>query len=333
MTLQNTITNLGTAIINLVNIRITKQVAAHCEEIETTLLELKSKVDELVENSSNSSGGNPDNDSPVIKNKIEILDNSSILFEKDFVFTHPNGEYTSITLEANLTLSLNNFIFDRPHRVTRYYKFDGTVYSSTTTAIEDAEFSIHANIDPFDNGTIYIGLTGDSQLTLDINLTSDASIEIQIENNKIVLVKELKKDITSSKNRVDGEKVILTKEYLNKYLSRNGVNFTEDLEIWKDEAASDIMRVIFTTNGVHFYKNNSETPLSIAASLSGITDNGSLVLYWNNSETDFDLYGTSDFDTSENSNEVLFIDGMNTVDRDGTNLGLESFNIGGTEII
>ena len=57
MALQDIITNLGTAIINLVDRKILK----HCEQIETVLLELKAKIDILVEES----GGNTP-DIPVI---------------------------------------------------------------------------------------------------------------------------------------------------------------------------------------------------------------------------------------------------------------------------
>ena len=44
MALQDTITNLGTAIINLVTSKITK----HSSEIEEALLELQAKIDELL---------------------------------------------------------------------------------------------------------------------------------------------------------------------------------------------------------------------------------------------------------------------------------------------
>lgn len=53
MALQDIITNLGTAIINLVDRKILK----HCEQIETVLLELKAKIDILVEESNSSSSG------------------------------------------------------------------------------------------------------------------------------------------------------------------------------------------------------------------------------------------------------------------------------------
>lgn len=53
MSLQDIITNLGTAIINLVDRKILK----HCEQIETVLLELKAKIDILVEESGEN---NPD---------------------------------------------------------------------------------------------------------------------------------------------------------------------------------------------------------------------------------------------------------------------------------
>ena len=47
MALQDIITNLGTAIINLVNVRITKAFTTHDSELEEILLDLKAKVDEL----------------------------------------------------------------------------------------------------------------------------------------------------------------------------------------------------------------------------------------------------------------------------------------------
>lgn len=47
MALQDIITNLGTAIINLVNVRITKAFTTHDSELEGILLDLKAKVDEL----------------------------------------------------------------------------------------------------------------------------------------------------------------------------------------------------------------------------------------------------------------------------------------------
>lgn len=47
MALQDMITNLGTAIINLVNVRISKAFTTHDSELEGILLDLKAKVDEL----------------------------------------------------------------------------------------------------------------------------------------------------------------------------------------------------------------------------------------------------------------------------------------------
>lgn len=48
MALQDIITNLGTVIINLVNVRISKAFTAHDSELEEILLDLKTKVDALV---------------------------------------------------------------------------------------------------------------------------------------------------------------------------------------------------------------------------------------------------------------------------------------------
>lgn len=53
MALQDTITNLGTAIINLVTSKITK----HSSEIEEALLELQAKIDELLGGGEGPSGG------------------------------------------------------------------------------------------------------------------------------------------------------------------------------------------------------------------------------------------------------------------------------------
>ncbi len=47
MALQDIITNLGTAIINLVNVRISKAFTTHDSELEEILLDLKAKIDEL----------------------------------------------------------------------------------------------------------------------------------------------------------------------------------------------------------------------------------------------------------------------------------------------
>lgn len=55
MALQDIITNLGTAIINLVNMKILK----HCNEMETVLLDLKTKIDTLVEESGSNGGDTP----------------------------------------------------------------------------------------------------------------------------------------------------------------------------------------------------------------------------------------------------------------------------------
>lgn len=64
MALQDIITNLGTAIINLVNVRISKAFTTHDSELEVILLELKSKIDELVENSTPSTPTEPDTPTP-----------------------------------------------------------------------------------------------------------------------------------------------------------------------------------------------------------------------------------------------------------------------------
>ena len=56
MALQDTIVNLGNAIINLVNSKILKANNEQNEEIETTLLDLKAKIDELVEQGGGAGG-------------------------------------------------------------------------------------------------------------------------------------------------------------------------------------------------------------------------------------------------------------------------------------
>lgn len=56
MALQDTIVNLGNAIINLVNSKILKANNEQNEEIETTLLDLKAKIDDLVEQGGGTGG-------------------------------------------------------------------------------------------------------------------------------------------------------------------------------------------------------------------------------------------------------------------------------------
>lgn len=68
MALQDIITNLGTAIINLVTSKITK----HDAEIEETLLELKTKVDALIENGEEPSFGGSSVDMLDFVNNTEV---------------------------------------------------------------------------------------------------------------------------------------------------------------------------------------------------------------------------------------------------------------------
>lgn len=203
MTLQDTITNLGTAIINLVNMRITKQVAAHCEEIETVLLELKSKIDELVENSGNSSGDN-------------------------------NGEEV-------------------------------------------------------------------------LNV-----------------------------NRVDGETIILTKEYLNKYVTE--AKFTEDLQV--SLSCQGITTYNYEIEDVTFYTNEAtyivddDDQRNVNATFSPIINSGSCSLYWDTYAKEIDIINSPTIDWGEEGTiGLLLIAGTNTTDRDGTDLGSDAFAIGGQSTI
>lgn len=68
MALQDIITNLGTAIINLVTSKITK----HDSEIEETLLELQAKIDGLLEGSGEPSFGGASVDMLDFVNNTEV---------------------------------------------------------------------------------------------------------------------------------------------------------------------------------------------------------------------------------------------------------------------
>lgn len=97
MALQDIITNLGTAIINLVDRKILK----HCEQIETVLLELKAKIDILVEESGSSSGG----DTPVTPPDEPI---TPIPITKEFNIDGFTGTVTTST-EDNMYVTTYNF--------------------------------------------------------------------------------------------------------------------------------------------------------------------------------------------------------------------------------
>ncbi len=208
MALQDIITNLGTAIINLVDRKILK----HCEQIETVLLELKAKIDILVEESGSSSGG----DTPVT---------------------------------------------------------------------------------PPDEPTPGLG-------------------------NRVVYDEGLKTD-----------KVILTKEYLNKYLSDVNVTFIEDLEIWVNpDIVPGVNSIGFFTNSSKYVFNSNN--YTINSDYTSVKDCGACLLYWGNSTNELDIYATSeDLDSISYGIGLLKIAGENTTDRDGTDLGSEDFSIGGTSVI
>ncbi len=193
MALEDTITNLGTAIINLVKVRITKSFTAYDAELEETLLELKAKIDELAENNS--------------------------------------GNETSPVVTEN-----------------------SVVYDET-----------------------------------------------------------LGKD-----------KVILTKEYLNKYIP--DVTFTEDLEIWV--ISSGKMSVNFGTNGAHYSVSGQESN-TVDETLVSIPDSGACLIFWNKSTYKVDVVNSSTLTDSDNWIGLLLVDGLDTTDREGTDLGAESLSIGG----
>lgn len=147
MALQDIITNLGTAIINLVNVRISKAFTTHDSELEEILLELKAKIDELV--GDNNTPDIPDTP-PVTTNLIEITGDSTLLFKESFTFKHPQGSYNDIVLQADLSINISNFCYDNGGAgITGKYCFNGTEYEEDSVVIimpgkpdPDLQFSV-----------------------------------------------------------------------------------------------------------------------------------------------------------------------------------------------
>lgn len=195
MALQDIITNLGTSIINLVNVRISKAFTTHDAELEEILLDLKAKIDELV--GDNNTPEIPDNP-PVTTNQIEITDDYTLLFKEGFTFKHPHGTYSDITLKADLSVNISDFCGDNGKvGTTGQYIFNGTEYENKSNIVilpgePEPDFTIYCNIicAPV-NETLYMELTNDKFITLKEDKTENSCIEIKIENGKIIEVKDL----------------------------------------------------------------------------------------------------------------------------------------------
>lgn len=195
MALQDIITNLGTAIINLVNVRISKAFTTHDSELEEILLDLKAKIDELA----------GDNNTPIIPDippvttqQIEITGDYTLLFKDGFAFKHPQGTYSDIVLQADLSLNLGYFCFDEFSTRIAEFRFNGTGYDENYTAIisgpfDQPDITIHGPVRtvPTD-GSIYMELTaGNGNILIKNDKTENSCIEIKIENGKIIEVKDL----------------------------------------------------------------------------------------------------------------------------------------------
>lgn len=193
MALQDIITNLGTAIINLVNVRISKAFTTQDSELEEILLDLKAKVDELV------GDNNTPDTPPVTVNQIEITDDYTLLFKEGFTFKHPQGSYDDIVLQADLLVNISGFCHDNGTvGITGQYRFNGTEYEENSNIIimpgePEPDFAIFCNtIYAFPtNDTLYLELTDEKLITLKADKTENSCIEIQIENGKIIEVKDL----------------------------------------------------------------------------------------------------------------------------------------------
>lgn len=198
MALQDIITNLGTAIINLVNVRITKAFTTHDSELEEILLDLKAKVDELVRD-------NTPDIPPVTINQIEIIGDYTLLFKKGFAFKHPQGSYDDIVLQADLPVNISSYCQDNYYAgIAGQYRFNGTEYEEDYDVIimpgeSEPDFAIFCNTiyaTP-DNDTLYMELIGSNVIItkncieLKDEKTENSCIEIQIENGKIIEVKDL----------------------------------------------------------------------------------------------------------------------------------------------
>lgn len=134
-------------------------------------------------------------------------------------------------------------------------------------------------------------------------------------------------------NRVDGETIILTKEYLNKYVAE--AIFTEDLQV----SMSSQGITTYATGGVTFYTNEANYTVDkkqykVSATFSAVIDSGGCSLYWDTSTKTIGVVNSRTIDFGkEGTIGLLLIAGTNTTDRDGTNLGSHAFAIGGSSSI
>lgn len=145
MALQDIITNLGTAIINLVNVRITKAFTTHDTELEEILLDLKAKVDKLV--------GDNSSDIPITPTTEEFDINGYT----GTITTLSEGDSYVTIYEFNPVLSINNRWFrgtwdNKPNKFL-LIKEDGEVVEvknqptgSTLSGYGDTSFQITGSI-------------------------------------------------------------------------------------------------------------------------------------------------------------------------------------------
>ena len=201
MALQDIITNLGTAIINLVNVRISKAFTTHDSELEEILLDLKAKIDELVGDNTPDTPDIP----PVITQQIEITGDYTLLFKEGFAFKHPQGSYDDIVLRADLPVNISGFCQDNGKvGMTGQYRFNGTEYEEDSNIIimpgePEPDFTIFCNTIYYTpvNETLYMELIGSNVvitkncIELKSEKTENSCFEIQIENGKIIKVKDL----------------------------------------------------------------------------------------------------------------------------------------------
>lgn len=101
MALQEIITKLGTAIINL----ITKKIEKHDTEIEAILLELKAKIDSIVDSSGDTTGEEVLN--------VNRVDGETIILTKEYLNKYVTEAIFTEDLQVSMSQPRYNNLCDR----------------------------------------------------------------------------------------------------------------------------------------------------------------------------------------------------------------------------
>lgn len=133
-------------------------------------------------------------------------------------------------------------------------------------------------------------------------------------------------------NTLGLDKVILTKEYLNKYTP---ATFLEDLEVWLYNPWARAGGLTFGTNEAK-YQYESTDILTVAPELYSIFDSGACLLMWYKTPEGscIDIVNSSKFveEYTSSNGKVTWLGlflfcGEDSIDRDGLVLGSSDFRI------